>query len=149
MAERNPADALMANGPWSCARPLRGALAVAALLVAATGCEQSPQEFVLAFETALASGDAERVAPLLTAESRPVFRALVATGGASDALKDPFKPRKPQQSARVGRVVPIDDGVMIDVHIGEQRREWLLTRVGGRYRLDLLATATRRPWGGL
>ena len=124
-------------------------LRCALLWLAATACEQTPQDFVLAFEKALAGGEAERITPLLTAESRPVFRALIATGSASSSLPNPFLPKAPESSARVGRVVPIDNGVMIDVHVGDERREWLLTRVGGRYRLDLLSTATRRPWGNL
>ena len=110
-----------------------------------SACQQTPQEYVGELEQALGSGDVERVAQLLTPESRPVYRALVAAGSATSA-PSPFAPRSVEGAATVSRVVAIDNGVMIELRVGETQREWVLTSAGGRYRLDLLATATRRPY---
>lgn len=120
-----------------------------ALALALLGCQQSPQEFVVDFEQALQGGDPERVADRLTPESRPVYLAMVAAGAATADRPNPFAPRVPGVSAKVSRVLPIEDGVVLELNVGDLQREWVLTRAGGRYRLDLLATATRRPYAGL
>ena len=125
-----------------------GWLVVLLLSAASAGCQQTPQEFVTDFEWALNSGDQGQVADRLTPESRPIYGALVAAGPAVGEGASPFAPRQGGKPATVSRVLPIDDGVMIELKIGDTQREWILTRAGGRFRLDLLATATRRPYTG-
>lgn len=121
------------------------AVVLSAVGALSAGCAETPEAFVARFEQALASGDSARVEGLLTPDSRPLYRAMVASA-AADGGDNPFAPRPMTRPATVRSVVEMEDAVMIRVQAQGIEREWVLARVGGRHRLDLLATSSRRPW---
>ena len=143
----------MIGAMWSASRASSSAnarvLCTSLLALGLSACQQQPQQFVDSLEIAMASGDADRIAAHLTADSRPMFRAMMAVSATDGGDKAPFRIIASRQHATIERVVPIEDGVLISLKAGDLSRKWVLTRRGSKYLLDLAATATRRPWGGI
>lgn len=127
--------------------PLAGAVAAAAGLVA---CQPTPQTFLTEWSAALQSGKAESILPLVTRESRPLVGALLASGaqGLVPAIQSgavAVEGLEPDPAMDVGQ------GYIVQVRAKGDRtgpvRDWVLVREDGALRLDLQATALRRPWG--
>jgi hypothetical protein len=115
-----------------------------------TGCATPPEAFVPRFEAALATGQAEQVLPLITAASRPLVGALLAAGPAelrAQAMRTPLEvvDIRPDDAADAGM------GFLLQVRPQGQpagiTRDWVILQEDGQWRLDLAATALRRPWG--
>ena len=93
-------------------------------------------------EAALASGDGDSIGALLTAATRPIVRAAMATAPAAS----PLATRAPQQPTEVVAVRAGTASVVLDVRAGRETRQWVLVREEGAWRLDLMATSSQRPW---
>jgi hypothetical protein len=126
--------------PW---RDVVVGVALVAVLGAA-GCASDPATFPTRLERALASGQVEQVERLLSRESRPLFRAMTATSARRDG---PFALLTPKQTVRTLGIQRGESGVLLSVQVGSEVRDWVLVDEGGDYRLDLMATSARRPWG--
>jgi hypothetical protein len=124
----------------------RWGLGVAAVAVALSvaGCASDPSTFPTRLERAIASGQVDQVERLLTRESRPLFLAMTATSARRDG---PFALLTPKQTVRTLGVQRGENGVLLSVQVGSEVRDWVLVEEGGDYRLDLMATSARRPWG--
>ena len=128
----------------------RGALLAASVVVLPTavlvallaGCDDDPAAFPARFDAALATGDARAVAALVTAATRPIVRAAMATAPAGS----PLKLTAPGQRTEVVAVRTGTASAVLDVRAGAETRQWVLVREDGAWRLDLMATSSRRPW---
>ena len=90
----------------------------------------------------MASQSLAQVEPLLTRESRALWRAMAACGG-------DFLPRAGKRPIQVAGVQALDGvGVLVTVRGGPVTRDWVLVQEDGEWRLDLLQTSARRPWQG-
>lgn len=115
---------------------------------ALTGCAAGPETLPTQMHAALAAGDGDAVRALLTVESRALL----------DTLQDaphpegrwPFglhAPTRPTEVLDVQR--PDDSTAVVRLRDGELQGEWVLRREAGSWRLDLAASASRRPFLGL
>lgn len=115
--------------------------------------------FVQRFDEALASGDVDRVAAMMTPQSRQLFWTMQRTPAADPpdpvtavvnkvghAGFVPTAPRVPAQFVSAHRDV---SGIVLRVQAGDDEREWVVQERGGVLLLDLLATSSRSTWTGL
>lgn len=110
-------------------------------LIWAIGCAGEPSEFPARFDRALASGDLAEVLPLLTADSRPLVTALLASrGAAAIGLGAHVKP------TQLLAIQPQGTRLVLQVKAGGENRDWVLLEENGAWRLDLAETMVRRPW---
>jgi hypothetical protein len=109
------------------------------------GCQGDPAAVVAQVEVALRHGDRGELLALVTRASRPVVAAAWAAGGSMLAVTPPKTPVAvvAVQPGEVSAVVTLRAGVGADA----VQREWVLVQEDGRWRLDLMATSSRRPWG--
>lgn len=145
--------------PTRAGRSLVWGLSLASALALNAGCQTSPQDFINAFDSAVASGDTERVAQLLTPESRPLLLAMLntpagprpdpAVGTPTHAGPHPFAPAAfGQRTALLGVRAQSDGSLLLQVESGDERREWVVRSQAGVLLLDLLATSARSTWPG-
>ena len=129
-------------------RALAGDLAVAlALGLGVAGCAAAPEAIVAEVESALAARDLQRLDDAVTAESRPLLAAMNAAAVDS---RSPLLAHPPRRPTRIVAVTPAGDGVVaLDLEDDRGRTEWVVRQEDGRWRLDLVATANRRPFLGL
>ena len=124
-----------------------GGFVAVALGLGAAGCAAPPESIVAEVEGALASGDLERLDAAVTADSRPLLAAMRA---AAIADRSPLQAHAPRRPSRIVAVSPAGTGaVALDLEDDRGRSEWVVRQEGGRWRLDLAASATRRPFLGL
>lgn len=133
------------------ARP-RGRWRAVALLVAlgglVGGCLSGPETVVPAIEIALSEGDDDALAAALTASSRPLVGALRALAGGR--VDHPMRPRPSRRPTVLQHAqVQLDGSAVVRVSDGERVAEWIVRYEGGRWRLDLLASSSRRAFIGL
>jgi hypothetical protein len=121
---------------------------VCGLTFALLGCQPGPEIFPQRFDAAAGQG-LEGILPLLTRSSRAAVEAL---GQSKGAQPNPFLPSKVAQPTKVLAVRAIEGGVVLQVSTsdpdtpGDSRKsEWVLRQEDGGWRLDVLATANRRP----
>lgn len=135
-----PAPALAERPRGSATRRRTWRLLGALVTLAVLGCEPGPETFVARFDAAVASGDLAQVLPMLTADSRSLVQALQTGGAKPFALPAKVGPTQVVERRRVQR------GLLLRVRSGERTASWILVQEGGGWRLDLLATASRRAF---
>ena len=114
------------------------------LLAILCSCQRDPADFAQQFDLAVDSGRSEAVAQFLTVGSRPLFRALCAVRGTAKNSPAALGPR-----SRPTKLVNVQGGentFILTVSAGPLQRDWVLVKEEGEFRLDLFATASRRPW---
>jgi hypothetical protein len=116
-----------------------------ALALALSGCQGDPAAAVAQLEAALQHGNRSELLGLVTRASRPVVAAAWAAGGPMLAVVPPKVPVAVVgvQRGEASAVVTVRAGA----GAGAVQREWVLVPEDGRWRLDLMATSSRRPWG--
>lgn len=125
---------------------------VPALLVALLqlGCASGPDAFVQQWQAAVRTGNPKNILPLVSASSRPLVAAMLATG-AKDLV-----PATQRHALEVVSMQPDDalepgKGYILQVRAAgdpaSPQRDWVLVAEDGGFRLDLQATSLRRPWG--
>ncbi len=113
----------------------------AALAIGLIACAGDPADLPAEMHDALRTGDVAAVERLLTAPSRPLWRALrIARGDRGVGLGLAGQPPV------VRNVAPQGSRLVLTVHAGTVERDWVLVNEGDRYRLDLNETSIRRPW---
>lgn len=136
------------TGVSSFCRLVAGAAAVLLCALALSGCGEPPEAFPARMEAALRSGDKEAVRALLSRDSRAMLDTL--WDAPHPEGRQPFAihpPKRPTQLKDVLR--QSSDQVVLRVNDGEGDGEWVLRHEAGAWRLDLAATASRRPFLGL
>ena len=117
------------------------------------GCQPGPETFAQRFDAAVETGRIEATLPLLTRSSRALVETL---GQATGEGANPFTPRAGGGPTKVLGMRAFQDGLLLQVTRGGatnpdplsddvQASEWVLRKEDGAWRLDLLATASRRP----
>ncbi len=138
--------------PTGVFRFLSGCLVIAGTL-GLGGCQPGPETFAKRFDAAVATGRIEATLPLLTRNSRAAVEAL---GQATGEGANPFTPRAGAAPTKVLGMRAFQDGLLLQVTRGgasrpdplsdaAQASEWVLRNEDGAWRLDLIATASRRP----
>ena len=128
-------------------RALRLVLALA-LTLGASGCGESPDAFPAAMDAALASGDPAAVSALLTSDSRALLDVM--RDAPHPDGRHPFAMHAPKRPTRTVEVLAPDaETRVLRVNDGERDGEWVLRKEAGAWRLDLAASASRRPFLGL
>lgn len=122
--------------------------AVVLSLLALAGCGEPPEAFPARMEAALRSGDKEAVRALLSRDSRAMLDTL--WDAPHPEGRQPFAMHPPQRPTQLKDVLrQSSDLVVLRVNDGEGDGEWVLRHEAGGWRLDLAATASRRPFLGL
>lgn len=115
-----------------------------------SACTASPEQFVQQWTAALQSGQPAQILPLVSRSSRPLVSAMLASNAQGLV-----------PSAAIGQVqiegwepdpgLDAGQGFVVQVRAAGDPtgpvRDWVLVREDGALRLDLQATALRRPWG--
>lgn len=125
---------------------LRGwiALVGASLLVA---CAGAPEAVVPELEAALRSGDRAAVEALLTEESRGLLATMLDAPHPEGRW--PLGLHAPAEPSHVVAATPTGTGIVtLEVEDAGGKSEWIVRMESGRWRIDLIASSSRRAvWG--
>ena len=115
-------------------------LLLAVMMACLSACQTAPDVFVAQLDQAVRSGDTERVASMLTPESRALYRAL------PEALRR--APAKPS-ALRIVEVRRAQAGLLLRVSAGGRESSWVLRKTGRSWLLDLSATTDQHSFDSL
>ena len=126
---------------------LLAALALFAAPALFVGCAGPPEAIVPQLEAALRDGDRAAVEALLTEESRGLLDTML--DAPHPESRWPLGLHAPQEPSRVVAVTPSGAGVVtLEVEDAGGKSEWILRQEAGRWRVDLIASSSRRAvWG--
>ncbi len=125
----------------------RTAVALVACSLVLAGCAGPPEAVVADLELALRSGDRAAVEGLLTEESRGLLTTML--DAPRPESRWPLGLHAPTTPSHVVAVTPGPAGVVtIEVEDATGKSEWVVRLEAGRWRVDLIASSSRRAmWG--